>query len=70
MTCKNCRWFKCCFERSRDYPCREFKIDDRTATKPNKGDVNVLKVNYLIKNTTAKNDVVECLKANVKSEEE
>jgi hypothetical protein len=60
MTCKECRWFKCCFERSRDYPCREFKNNTGATTEQNKRGMNKSKVNYHTENTTPENGVTEC----------
>lgn len=29
MTCKDCKFYKNCMERSREYPCREFEKEEK-----------------------------------------
>lgn len=29
MTCKDCKFYKKCMERSREYPCREFEKEEK-----------------------------------------
>ncbi len=54
MTCEDCKHFKFCMERSRLYPCREFKMSDRATTTQNKrGEVENL-INYSGKFETSK----------------
>lgn len=57
MTCRDC-YIRCyCFERSREYPCKDFKPVTKATTKSNKTGKNTDTSNYTVKNEASKNDV-------------
>lgn len=64
MTCRDC-YIRCyCFERSMEYPCKDFKPMHKATTKPNKTGENTDTSNYTVKNEASKNGVQSVTRAN------
>lgn len=57
MTCRDCFEWWYCLDRSREYPCKDFKPVHTATTKPNKAGEKINTSNYTGKNKTSKNGV-------------